>query len=120
MLRLVRDVLDNELRDITGQNAGRVDGIVVELRDGAPPLVRYIEVSPITAARRLSRRLGRWMERLDRRFGPERGTPYRIPFTRIAAIGVDLKIDFRAEDTPIFAAERRLRRLVSRIPGAKR
>ena len=120
MLRLVRDVLDNKLRDVTGQNAGRVDGIVVELRDGAPPRVRYVEVSPITAARRLSRRLGRWMERLDRRFGPERGTPYRIPFTRLTGTGVDLRIDFRAEETPIFAAEQRLRRVVSRIPGARR
>jgi hypothetical protein len=118
MLPLIRDVLDNELRDATDQPAGRVDGIVIDVRDGAPPRVLYVEVSPITAASRLSRRLGRWMARLDRHFGPDRGVPYRIPFSRLTGLGVDLKLDFRADETPIFSAERLLRRFISRIPGA--
>ena len=115
---LVRDVLDNKLVDSEGQNAGRVDGIVLELSEGAPPRVLCVEVSPITLGRRLNRRLGDWMARLDRRFGPERGVPYRIPITRVTGMGVDLRLDFRAEPTPIFAAERWLRERLSRIPGA--
>ena len=117
MYHLVRDVLDNKLLDAIGQNAGRVDGIVLAVRDGEPPRVLYVEVSPITAAARLSRRLGDWMARLDRRFGPDRGTPFRIPFTRLTGLGVDLRLDFRAEPTPIFSVERALRRFLSRFPG---
>lgn len=121
-VHLVRDVLDNQLTDVADENAGRVDGLVLELREGEPPRVAFVEVSPITLARRINRRLGEWVARLDRRFGPERGRPFRIPFSRITGFGVDLKIDLRAERTPIFAAERWLcAHVVARIPlsGAK-
>ena len=119
-IRLIRDLLDNQLLDVTEQNAGKVDGIVLELRDGRPPRVAYAEVGPVTAARRLSERFGRWIARIDRRWGPERGRPFRIPISRISGFGIDLRLDFRAEETPIFAAERWLRKhVVARIPGSR-
>ena len=114
---LVRDVLDNQLLDATDQNAGKVDGIVLELRPGEPPLVRWIEVGPITLARRLNQRLGKWVARLDSRLGEGRGQPIRIPISRIAFEAPSLRVDVRADNTPIMAFERWLRsKVVRRIP----
>ena len=39
---LVRDILDNQLLDATNQNAGKVDGIVLEMRPGEPTRVHYV------------------------------------------------------------------------------
>jgi len=116
---LVRDVLDNQLIDVTGQNAGKVDGIVLELRDGAPPRVRFVESGPITLARRLNRHFGRWVARHDARLGVGRGTPIRIPITRVMLDAPSLRLDFNADGTPLMAFERWLRRtIVERIPGS--
>lgn len=116
---LVRDVLDNQLIDITGQNAGKVDGIVLELRDGAPPLVRFVESGPVTLARRLNRKLGAWVQRLDARLGNGRGAPIRIPITRTTLRSPSILLDFEADPTPLMAFERWLRRtIVDRIPGS--
>lgn len=116
-IRLVRDVLDNQLVDTTGQNAGKVDGIVLEMRADGSACVRYVEVGPITVARRINRRLGDWVARWDRRFGEGRGTPIRIPITRVSLEEPSLKLDLSAEQTPIMAFEDWLRRsVVCRIP----
>lgn len=118
-LCLVRDVLDNQLIDVTGQNAGKVDGIVLELRDGAPPLVRFVTSGPVTLSRRLNRRLGGWVARLDARLGVGRGQPIRIPISRVTLEGPSLRLDFEADTTPLMAFEQWLRRtIVDRIPGS--
>ncbi len=115
---LVAEVLDQELCDSQGKPAGRVDGIVLELRDERPPRVAYVEVSPITFIARWNRRLSAWYARRDRRFGEGRGTPFRIPWTRLTPSGTSLRMDLDAEATPIFAVERWLRRhIVEKIPG---
>lgn len=114
---LVRDVLDNQLIDVTGQNAGKVDGIVLELRDGAPPCVRFVESGPITLATRLNGRFGAWVARLDARLGEGRGKPIRIPITRLTLDAPSLRLDFEADSSPLMAFERWLRRtIVARIP----
>jgi hypothetical protein len=114
---LVRDILDNQLLDATNENAGKVDGIVLELRDGQLPVVRYVEVGPITAARRLNRRLGEWVARFDARFGAGRGVPIRIPISRVILDSPSLRIDLIADSSPILAFERWLRRkIVRHIP----
>ena len=38
-LRIVHDLLDKPVLDEERRNVGRVDGVVLELRRGAPPLV---------------------------------------------------------------------------------
>ena len=118
-MHLVAEVLDEQLCDTKGRRAGRVDGIVLELRDDKPPRVAYIEVSPITLISRFSQRLARWYARHDRRFGDGRGVPFRIPWSRVTRDDPTLRLDFDAEQTPIFALERWLRRtIIERIPGA--
>ncbi len=118
-LRLVAEVLDEQIKDRDGENAGRVDGIVLSLREGKPPLVSYIEVSPITMLARLNRRLAHWYARHDRTFGRGRGVPFRLPWARVRRSGPALEMDLDVEATPINALEDWLRvKIVERIPGA--
>ena len=118
-MRLVAEVLDQQLVDVRNRKAGRVDGIVLELRDNRPPRVAYVEVSPITLLSRFSRRLAHWYARHDRRFGEGRGVPFRIPWSRVTVEEPDLKLDLDAESTSIFAIEHWLRdTIVDRIPGS--
>jgi hypothetical protein len=115
---LVAEVLDQQLCDSKGRPAGRVDGIVLELRDDKPPRVAYVEVSPITFLSRINRRLAGWYARQDRRFRDDRGVPFRIPWTRLTPAGVSLLMDLDAEATPINAVEDWLREhIVEHIPG---
>ena len=117
-MNLVADVLDELLMDSKRRQAGRVDGIVLELRDGKPPRLAYVEVSPITLLSRFNRRLGHWYARHDRKLGEGRGVPVRIPWSRLSREGPTLVTDLDAESTPIFALEDWLRRrIVEKIPG---
>jgi hypothetical protein len=109
MIRLVHDVLDKQIKDRDGDNAGRVDGIVIELRDDAPPIVRYIEVGPVTLLSRFSGRLAHWYARYDRKLGKGRGVPVRIPWTRLTREGPTIRMDLDVEATPINALEDWLR-----------
>jgi len=115
---LVADVLDEQLVDSKGRQAGRVDGIVLELREGKPPRVGYVEISPITLLSRFNRRFAHWYARHDRKLAEGRGVPTRIPWTRLTREGPTFVMDIDAEATPIFALEDWLRRkIVERIPG---
>ena len=107
---LIRDVLDNQIVDRNQQRIGKVDGILVELRDGKPPLVKYIESGWLTKARRLHPRVARWLRsRVSR--------PYRIPWQSIRDIGVDVEMAQDAEETPLLRTENRLRRILGKVPG---
>ncbi len=117
MMHLVADVLDKQVVDVRGRNAGRVDGIVVEWREGKPPLVFAIEIGPITLLSRFSRRLAQWYARRDVRLGHGRGTPFAFPWSRIRRGPMTVTLDCGVEDTPIDALEDWLRvHIVERIP----
>ncbi|HEV8448187.1 MAG TPA: hypothetical protein VGQ44_15260 [Gemmatimonadaceae bacterium] len=121
MIRLVAEVLDKQVVDARGTKAGRVDGIVLELREGRRPLVKAIEISPITLLARFNRRLARWYARWDARLGPDRGTPFRVAWMSVDRGRRHLKLHEVVDDTPINALERWLRdRIVKRIPGSHR
>jgi hypothetical protein len=117
-MHLVADVLDEQIVDVDDENAGRADGIVLLVRENRPPLVAYIEIGPITLLARFSTRLARWYARYDRGLGPDRGKPFRIPWTRITRERLTLKMDCRVDATPINAVENWLRPFVKRIPGS--
>lgn len=118
-VRLYGDVLDQQLHDVHGRNAGRIDGIVLELRPDAPPRLTYVEVSPITLLARFSMRLARWYARFDARLGPGRGTPFRIPWSRLTREHPAYRMDLDVESTSINALEDWLReRIVEHIPGS--
>ena len=115
---IVAEILDEQLRDSKGRQAGRIDGIVLDLREGKPPRIGYVDVSPITLLSRFNRRLAQWYARYDRKLGEGRGVATRIPWTRLRRDGPSFVMDIDAESTPIFALEDWLRRhIVERIPG---
>jgi hypothetical protein len=116
---LVRDLLDKQLFGENETPMGKVDGIVVELRDGAPPRVVALETGVRTLARRIHPRLEGWARRLARTWGDDEGR-YRVPWSKVLVVaGDDVKVDVDAEKTPAFALERRLRDMLIRfIPGA--
>jgi len=77
---LVRDLLDKKVVDRHGREMGRVDRLVLELRDDAPPRVTAIELGPAVLADRVRPIFGRWMRGLEVALGIDQGRPLRIPF----------------------------------------
>ncbi|HEY6141696.1 MAG TPA: hypothetical protein VI670_28375 [Thermoanaerobaculia bacterium] len=115
--RLVSDVLDKQL--VQGRKKlGKVDGLVIVLREGKPPRVGYIECGTAVVARRL----GRWCERLvlalNRRFGVREHPRYRIPWSKVKEI--DINVEVELDEHPLLAWEEWLsKHVVGRIPFAK-
>ncbi|HEY0378055.1 MAG TPA: hypothetical protein VGC87_14150 [Pyrinomonadaceae bacterium] len=117
-VHLIRDVLDNQLMDREKCPMGKVDGIVLVLRKGKPPRLAYIEVGTSTLAHRLSTRLGKLAERVGRRWGVRGGEPFRIPWTKVRDVGIDVEVDLDASETPVLDWEKWLNeRVVGHIPG---
>jgi hypothetical protein len=97
-VELGRQVLDQQLVDRTNINMGKVDGVVLQLREGAPPRVAAILTGGHLLARRLHPQfedLARW---LSRRCHPGQLEPMRIPWDKVMKIGVDVKVDIAADE----------------------
>jgi sporulation protein YlmC with PRC-barrel domain len=114
---LSRQVLDQQLVDRSDLNIGKVDGIVLELRDDGPPRVAAI----LTGGHILAGRLHPWIERLvsrlTRGWCPGDARPLRIPWSQVKKIGVDVKVDIAADEAMPW--EHWVRdHILSRIPGA--
>jgi hypothetical protein len=118
-MKLVRDLLDGRMVDRHGRPLGRVDGLVLEQPDGAPPRVVCFESGLVTLARRLHPRLARWMRAVERRLGVSEGDPVRFPIQALRDVGVDVKLDVAAGETGARRWEKWLRKhVVGRIPGS--
>jgi sporulation protein YlmC with PRC-barrel domain len=115
---LVRDLLDKKVIDRHGRELGRVDRIVLELRDAAPPRVTAIELGPAVLAGRVRPIFGRWTRGLEVALGIDQGRPLRIPFADILGTDVHIKVDAAAGETPASTVDKRLRGWIGRIPGA--
>jgi len=119
MAKVIRDILDKQLVDRRQRNMGKVDGLILELRNGRLPRLAYITVGGTTLALRLHPRLAQWLAAVQRRWGIGRGEPFRIPWAQVRDIGIDVEVDVDAEQTPALAWERWLRKhVIGRIPGA--
>ena len=114
-MELGRAVLDQQVIDAHDQLMGKVDGVVIELRQGQPARVAAIVVGGTTSLWRIHRGLARWAER---KLGGE-GHPARIPWRQVRKIGVDIKVDVESARSPALRWERWVRdRIIRRIPGA--
>ena len=103
---LIRDVLDAQVLDRRDRAMGKVDGIALELREGAPPRVAYLEIDGAAAWRRLGERFGRWARRTAKSWG---GEPYRFTWKDVRELTVHVALDVDAERSSAFALERWLR-----------
>jgi hypothetical protein len=119
-LELIRDILDKQVLDREQTKIGKVDGIIAELRAGEPPRVAFVEIGTVALARRLGPRIGRWASRLGERLGGEaHREPYRIAWSRVRDIGVDIEVDIDVRETTIFDWQDWLRdHVIGRIPGS--
>jgi hypothetical protein len=108
---LVRDLLDALLLDTHGRSIGRVDGIVLEVREHRPPRVKAMSVGARPLAHRLHPRLASWF-----------GEPARIPLHTIREIGVDIELALDAEkERDLLRSEKWLvQHVIAKIPGGKR
>jgi sporulation protein YlmC with PRC-barrel domain len=114
-VQLGRHVLDQQVIDAGGHPMGKVDGIVLELRDGAPARVAFLVIGGTTLLWRIHAGLARWVER---RLGGE-GHLTRIPWGRVVKIGVDVKVDVEADRSPALRWEQWVRdHIIRRIPGS--
>jgi hypothetical protein len=118
-LDLVRDVLDTQVVDREETKMGRVDGIVLEIRDGQPPRIDAIEMGFVVLARRLHPRLADWSLRLGRRLGVRKTACYRVAWSQVTDVTeFCVKLDVEASDTPAFDWECWLRdHVVAHFPG---
>jgi hypothetical protein len=89
-LALVHDVLDAQVLDRNDEPIGKVDGIALELRGGAPPRVAYLEIDAANAWRRLGERFGRWARAAVRRWG---GAPRRFTWQEVVEVTIHVKVD---------------------------
>src|SRR5689334_16748406 len=107
-MQLARDVLDKEILDRNGLKAGKVDDLVLELREGGPPVVRAIATQHGAAARLLGARMERlagWLRRAMLGMGPERG-PVVIPWEAVSRIDVTVHVDLDRHAHGLLLAER--------------
>ena len=117
---LVRDLLDKRMLDPRGVSLGRVDGIVLELREGRRPVVAAVESGLPTLARRLHRALAYFAEALERAAGTSDGSPVRVPSSKVREVGTDVTVDLEARETAALAWEEWVRRnIIGRIPGSR-
>jgi len=115
-----RDVLDQLLVDRNGCEFGRVDGILIHLREGKPPRLGEIETGMFTALRRVHQGLAGWLQRLFARLSPVPLDSVRLPFDHIKRIGINIEMPVDSEtDDRLMRGEKWLRaRLIRKLPGA--
>jgi hypothetical protein len=119
-LPLVRDVLDKQIYDANDVRVGKVDGLVLMPRQGRPPRVVALETSMPAAWRRVSRRLGDWVERFQHWLAPDLASDTRIRFEHVVHTGIDVNVDIDATKTTAFVWEDWIRKtFVEKLPGGK-
>jgi len=119
-LDLRHDVLDAQLMDRHGENIGRCDALLLELRDGRPPRVTTV----LIGGKVRDERIGRWMTALARFLhgGRDRsGGVSRIPFSVMQSLGRTIQLDVLRDELPSEHVEKWLaEHIVRRIPGAQK
>ena len=116
---VVRDVLDKLVVDRNGREMGRVDGIVLDQREGEPPRFSSVLIGPAVLGYRLHPTIGRWVAALERAIAGDHGQPVRIDVGNIAEIGRDVRIDRTIGEAGAGSIEQRLRKWLMKIPGGR-
>ena len=116
---LGRDVLDQLLLDKKGREFGRVDGIIVHLRQNKPPRLGEIEIGVFTVLRRVSPRIAAWLQRVAARVSPVSLESIRLPFEDITHKDIDIEMPVDSEaDERLMRGEKWLREhVIRKLPG---
>ena len=117
-MELVRQVLDQQVLDREDNPIGKVDGVVLGLRDDAPPLVLGVELGGSVLAMRVHPLVARVVAGIQRICGlkPKRAT--RIGWHLVRKIGLRVVVDVHPDQLAVHEWESWLREnVVRRIPG---
>ena len=116
---LLLDVLDQQLIDKHGRKSGKVDGIAIELREGKPPRVAYLDMGTDVLARRISPRLERWLQRWRARIG-RKVVPFQVPWSKVKKVHLTVDADIDGAKEPAYHVERWLaEHVIGPIPGSQ-
>jgi sporulation protein YlmC with PRC-barrel domain len=116
---VVHDVLDKPIVDRNGQEMGRVDGIVLDVREDAPPRLAELLIGASVLGARVNPVLGRWVHGLEHGLGIGDQRPIRIAFSHVDTIGEKVKVDLTVGETDADMLEARIRTWLLKIPGSK-
>ena len=121
LLDLARDVQDRQLVDEEEKELGRVDGVVIDIRDGEAPRVDHLELGFVVLASRLHPTLEQFVMSMHRRWSVRRSARFGIPWSEVAEVTTHhIKVKLKAEHTPAFDWEKWLRRkVVNHLPGGQ-
>ena len=89
---LVRDLLDQAIVDSRGHAMGRVDGIVVELRQEAPPRVVSLAIGATALGERLPPAIGRWVKAIQARLNIAGRHPAEIAVGDVVLDGTTVRV----------------------------
>jgi sporulation protein YlmC with PRC-barrel domain len=119
-LQLVHDVLDAQLLDKRKEKIGRVDDLVLELRDGRPPRVATILVGGSVRAARVGRWMT-WIRRASHAIAGKRDDHVsRVGFDKVRVIADAIELDVDGDTLESGHLERWLaERIIARIPGGQ-
>jgi sporulation protein YlmC with PRC-barrel domain len=121
MVELVRDVLDQQVIDRFGRKAGKVDGVGIEIREGEPPRVVYLDLGTDVLARRISPRLERWVQSVRRWLHVRETRPFHVQWSQVTKVALDVNADIDAAESGPYDVEHWLaEHLIGRIPGSRR
>jgi hypothetical protein len=117
-VKIANDLLDKQLLDREKRKAGRVDGLIVELRDDEPPHIVAIECGFAVCAARVSERWSRFAIAVGKKLGVRKTPRYRIPWEKVLDVGFDIEVDVDGPESPMMAWETWWRRRVlSKVPS---
>jgi sporulation protein YlmC with PRC-barrel domain len=115
---LIRDVLDKKLTDREDCDMGRVSGLLMHVGENSQPRVTHILIGGSTLWMRVHPVFARMSNRLARIWGPKRGEPVKIPWSRVETVGKDVKLDVEAKETGALDWELWVaRHIIEHIPG---
>ena len=116
---VVRDVLDKSVVDRNGREMGRVDGILLDRQPDQPLRLAAILIGPAALGDRLHPALGRFVRRMEKRFGLDQNRPVQIDFADVDDIETKIRVRLTISDTAVAAVEQRLRSWLIRLPGSR-
>jgi sporulation protein YlmC with PRC-barrel domain len=118
-VELMKDVSDKQVVDRDGREIGRVDRILLDLREGAPRVVA-LEIGPEVLASRVSTLFGRFVAGLEVVLGLDEDRPVRIAISEVTAMNPwMIHVDRMFAQMPAGVVEAALKRWLPRLPGAR-
>jgi len=117
-MNLVRDMLDQLVIDRNGHPMGRVDAVVLDVRNGLPPRVLSLAIGPVALGERLHPTIGRWVAAIEAAFGIAAGRPVEISASAAQIADNGVHVDIAIGDTAAAIVEQRIRGWLGRLPGA--